>query len=348
MSSKDAHTTTTSNIALHIHHLLNQLQQHQPPQLTGQPTTDNSLYSGSLGLSFALLHCARAVQRMSPAPESFALWKCDLLHTSEQYLMASARSTAPPRYPNSISVLHGAEVGRAVTTALLHSEILQTPLLQRDPTILRASIQSSIGVVLDQTDRIFNNSDCNHGLLHGTSGWLWGLLFLRRTVPAARKRIHIELIQKVALHLIQEGQSYATAATATATAEEREGILCDRIARLPLMYTHRGVKLLGAGNGLIGIVYVLLLVVEELQSVSDIAFVGLIRQICVPVSLTIDYLLECRTTEGHLKHRPEVDSQHSVGFNGDSGLGLLLCKCAQVLGEPFQPLAVSIQRQKDG
>jgi hypothetical protein len=61
------------------------------------------------------------------------------------------------------------------------------------------------------------------------------------------------------------------------------------------MYKHNGVKVLGAKNGVIGIVYVLVLIIEEFQTFASLCSTmphqNTISTLKTSVKLTIDYLL---------------------------------------------------------
>jgi hypothetical protein len=332
-----------------LQQLISELQEQRKPGTKLDSQDGSTVYAGNLGRALTILHASRAVHRLhlftssNSNEEHLHDWRIDLLHLSESYLQSNLRTKTTVASNDCCSVLFGSSVGRHVILASFKSEcrtLFNTKTSLTEDHSLLHTIQNSIDIVLSHGEHIFSAkiTPKNHGLLYGCSGWLWGLLYLRRTVPESRNKVTLELLEQAALFLVQCGTTYATGINGESSKK-------DYIVRLPLMYEHDGVKLLGAANGVVGILHVLLLVVEEFRCVAEDAFADTIQKIISPVLLTIEYLLQCLTDSGNLKQRPEDDCDDVVAWcHGAVGLGLLFCKCAVILGKIFQPLSVSLSK----
>ena len=316
---------------IQLHNLISTMSEHTQPNSRTDIESGPSMHSGNLGRVFALLHLCLAIDDDDDDPNShLTLWKNDLLVLSQQYLESNRRTIKTTTSSTSVSVLLGL-MGHHVVSITLQKQIDQD----------HSSITNSINTILEQGNAILSTSPSpdNHGLQEGTSGYIWGLLYLRRTVPETRSLLSLELLEKLSLFLLRCGMHYAAATQTTTTSESKTNLNAnDYIIRLPLMYKHNGVKVLGAKNGVIGIVYVLVLIIEEFQtfasSCSTMPHQNTISTLKTSVKLTIDYLLHMKTTSGNMKSRPEDNENEQIGWkDGVIGMGMLLLKCDQIFIE---------------
>ena len=361
---------TCDTVKLHLHRLISMFDDRQSLNVKNNVNNTNfTIFNGSLGCAFACLHIAEAVSRsyLHTKEEHLLEWNHELLELCGTYIQSiSERVKRSPidRQKHCLSVLNGSDIGQALITAWLHSKMLrQQPQENKElRQELKQSVEASVHLIVQRKEDILSvalTSSENQNLFEGCAGWLWGLLFLRRTVPESIKIIPLELLEKVALHLVACGRLYshagAAAAKESSSSKRTSGgssssgssggsgsLDSSYIMRLPLMFESNGLKLLGAGKGLIGIIFVLLLVVEEMNLVAKDAFNHVIHEMTVSISLSVEYLIQSRTLNGNIKKRPEIDSNDDMGWcHGAVGLGLLFCKCSTVLGSTFEPLRLS-------
>ena len=319
-----------------LHTFLSRLREGRPPGSRLDCQDGASLYYGCLGRAYAAMHAAWALQRVIDAAmmqtttasvtfadsndndlEMLRAWKSEMLDLAGQYLSGSTRAKMCRDAQNKPSFLGGSIVGRNMITALLESEkLLCDERNETSELIIDQALREIIGfegLVLEECETV-------HGLVNGSSGWLHALLFIRAAVVGGKKLVSIELIEKTALHIITQGHRYARG-----NAE---------IKRIPLQFKSHDNLDLGAAHGMCGIIVVLLDAMDAMRDVGASIFEDSLRRIDVAVRLTVTYILELR----NLRSSAGEGGKIIQWCNGVVGLGLMLVRCAETLGDHFNPL----------
>eukprot|EP00946_MAST-07B_sp_MAST-7B-sp1_P001608 g1608.t1 len=329
---------------IHMHRFMSMLLDARPPGSQDDCNDGASVYSGCLGRAYAALHSAWAIQRVIDASKTktdastdvLRAWKSEMLDISGRYVDGSVRAKLSNKDRAKHSFLCGCSIGRHVIIALLESEKYRDDNSDQRRQCV-SKINNAVGeVVALEASILSNDHETEHELMNGTSGWLYALLLIRAAVVNGKHLVTIELIERAALYITNHGQRYVF------TAEEvgkSDGSDRDSIRRVPLQYKWHDKLYLGAAHGLCGIIVVLLDSMDAMRDVGESIFEEALKAIGTSVRLTITYILALRLPSGNLRTRPDSDRDRLVQWcHGAVGMGLMLVRCAETLGDDFNPL----------
>lgn len=366
------------NVDLQLHALLQRLRENRTPGSREDCLHAATVYSGCLGRCYACLHVCWALQRAIDCDchsnskttanaqasaqginekegreEMLLAWKGELLDLATQYLHGSTRAKLSKEAEVKPSFLCGNIVGRNVMTALVESEKIRMSksTCANKVTTQTAShrrIETAVEQITSLEAEILENSHAGvHGIMNGTSGWLHALLLMRSSVVSGKRLVPIEMIERVSLYLVDQGQNY-TQSMIQASENKSDGGAVESLVRMPLQFKWEDKMHLGAAHGLCGIVVVILDAMDAMRHVGASIFESTLKHLDVTVRLTVSYILELRLPSGNLRKCPNRDTDKLVQWcHGAVGMGIMLVRCAETLGGSFRPLSRDCDRFLD-
>ncbi|KAL4448123.1 hypothetical protein ABPG75_005342 [Micractinium tetrahymenae] len=337
-------------------------------EVLGASSRKPSVYTGAVGVAYALWHCARHVQQLAPAAT-----EADLLGSAERYARAALEGIAsqpPDHYGWSLLAGHA---GVYATAALVfdaaaaaaerhgRGSAAEGLRVEREQCVQHYAALSSLAA----------SSACQEDeVLYGRSGYLLGCLLLDRHLSAGSLRVTGDAMQMVVQAVIASGRRLAgrlrdrstfptplfymwpPGPDASPYLGAAHGLMGRRQAAAapgcpsPLWFQWHGKPYLGAAHGMTGILFALLQLPEAVAAIPG-------AQADVEAALRYVLTLECDAEGlpgqgGHYPTQmgPWRDREPLVHWcHGATGAVFLFCQAAASLGpQAGAPYLAAAQR----